>query len=149
MSNPLAHSGGHLLTKCKLPTEVTARAPAVVAHVRADGKIQSLEAHLRSVSQLTAELAEKFGLLTHGALLGLLHDLGKYSSAFQAYIQSATGLLNQDEDEEFVDAAGLKGKSTIPPAERSGFGWKWRKGAIWSESLGRFWLYVSPRTIPV
>ena len=85
--------------------------PVFVAHVRGDGrKIQSLESHLWSVSQLGGELAAKFGLHTHGALVGLLHDLGKYSAAFQAYIQSATGLLNQDEDEDFVDAAGLKGK---------------------------------------
>ena len=82
-----------------------------VAHVRGDGKnIQSLESHLWSVSDLAAGLAGKFGLTTNGALVGLLHDLGKYSAAFQAYIQSATGLLNQDEDEDFVDAAGLKGK---------------------------------------
>mgnify|MGYP000445095103 FL=1 len=81
-----------------------------VAHVRGDRKIQSLETHLRGVSKLAAELAVKFGLAPHGELIGLLHDLGKYSSAFQAYIQSATQLLNQDEDEEFVDAAGLKGK---------------------------------------
>lgn len=83
---------------------------AFVAHVRGDRKIQSLETHLRGVSKLAAELAVKFGLAPHGELIGLLHDLGKYSSAFQAYIQSATQLLNQDEDEEFVDAAGLKGK---------------------------------------
>jgi CRISPR-associated endonuclease/helicase Cas3 len=81
-----------------------------VAHVRGDGSIQSLESHLWSVSQLAGELAQKFGLHTHGELVGLLHDLGKYSAAFQAYIQSATGLLNQDEDEEFVEVAGLKGK---------------------------------------
>ena len=78
--------------------------------MRNDKKIQSLEAHLWNVSELAADLAGKFGLNTHGALIGLLHDLGKYSAAFQAYIQSATGLLNQDEDEEFVDAAGLRGQ---------------------------------------
>ncbi len=94
MSEPLAQSGRH----------------AFVAHVRGDGKIQSLESHLWGVSELAAELAGKFGLTTQGALVGLLHDLGKYSAAFQAYIQSATGLLNQDEDEDFVEAAGLKGK---------------------------------------
>ena len=96
--------------------------PVFVAHVRGDGKIQSLESHLSGVSQLAAELAGKFGLLTHGALIGLLHDLGKYSAAFQAYIQSATGLLNQDEDEEFVDAAGLKGKIDH---STSGAQWLW------------------------
>jgi CRISPR-associated endonuclease/helicase Cas3 len=42
--------------------------------------------------------------------LGILHDIGKYSDEFQNYLKSAVGLLNQDEDEEFVDAAGLKGK---------------------------------------
>lgn len=89
---------------------ITTDKPAFVAHVRGDKKIQPLELHLRGVSQLAAEFAAKFGLTTHGELLGLLHDLGKYSAAFQAYIQSATDLLNQDEDEEFVDAAGLKGK---------------------------------------
>ncbi len=81
-----------------------------VAHVRGDNKVQPLEAHLRGVAQVAAEFAAKFGLATHGELIGLLHDLGKYSAAFQAYIQSATGLLNQDEDEEFVDADGLRGK---------------------------------------
>lgn len=87
------------------------RKPEFVAHVRGEGKIcQSLEAHLQGVASLAAEFAGKFGLTTHGELLGLLHDFGKYSAAFQAYIQSATGLLNQDEDEEFVDASGLKGK---------------------------------------
>jgi len=83
---------------------------AVVAHVRRNGTIQTLEGHLHGVAGLAAEFAAKFGLSSHGELLGLLHDLGKYSAAFQAYIQSATNLLNQDEDEEFVDAAGLKGK---------------------------------------
>lgn len=82
-----------------------------VAHVRANtAECQSLEAHLRGVSKQTLEFAAKFELATHGELIGLLHDLGKYSAAFQAYIGSATGLLNQDEDEEFVDPKGLRGK---------------------------------------
>lgn len=82
-----------------------------VAHVRANTtECQSLEAHLRGVSKQALEFAKKFELATHGELVGLLHDLGKYSAAFQTYIQSATNLLKQDEDEEFVDAAGLKGK---------------------------------------
>ena len=83
---------------------------AYIAHVRSDQKRQYLAEHLHGVAKLAAEFAAKFGLSSHGELIGLLHDLGKYSAAFQAYIQSATGLLNQDEDEEFVDAAGLKGK---------------------------------------
>lgn len=82
-----------------------------IAHVRANTtECQSLEAHLRGVSKQASEFAAKFELATHGELIGLLHDLGKYSAAFQAYIQSATGLLNQDVDEEYVDASGLRGK---------------------------------------
>jgi CRISPR-associated endonuclease/helicase Cas3 len=45
-----------------------------------------------------------------GELLGLLHDFGKFSQEFQVYIQSATGMLNPDVDDEYVDAAALRGK---------------------------------------
>jgi CRISPR-associated endonuclease/helicase Cas3 len=45
-----------------------------------------------------------------GELIGLLHDLGKYSHEFQTYLQSATGILNPDEDEDYVDAQQKKGK---------------------------------------
>ena len=85
--------------------------PKYIAHFRErDGAHQSLETHLQGVAKLASEFAAKFSLKSQGELIGLLHDLGKYSAAFQTYIQSATGLLNQDDDEEFVDAAGLKGK---------------------------------------
>ena len=86
------------------------RTRAFVAHVRQNHECQYLAAHLHGVAKLAAEFAAKFGLASHGELIGLLHDLGKYSAVFQAYIQSAANLLKQDEDEEFVDAAGLKGK---------------------------------------
>lgn len=87
-----------------------------IAHIRSeagnssDDDCQSLETHLSEVSQIAAQLAEKVGLALAGELLGLLHDLGKYSKEFQAYLKSAGGLLNQDEDEDYVDAVGLKGK---------------------------------------
>lgn len=119
-NQPIAHSapdGGaphglseHLQAVARLPAGDTQ--PTFIAHVReADRNThQSLECHLRGVGQLSRHFAEKFGLSMHGQLIGLLHDLGKYSTDFQHYILSATGLLNQDEDEEYVDAKGLKGK---------------------------------------
>ncbi|HKP94941.1 MAG TPA: CRISPR-associated helicase Cas3' [Fibrobacteria bacterium] len=83
-----------------------------IAHVRKTDKSkrQTLKDHLEGVASLSSEFASKTGLALAGELLGLLHDLGKYSKEFQNYLKSATELLNPDEDEEFVDAKGLKGK---------------------------------------
>ncbi|UTD29000.1 CRISPR-associated endonuclease Cas3'' [Bradyrhizobium sp. WD16] len=47
---------------------------------------QPLAAHLKAVSQLTSLRAEKFGAGRLGAMIGLLHDLGKYTNEFQDYI---------------------------------------------------------------
>ncbi len=80
-----------------------------VAHVRGAGITQSVRQHLINVSMIAASNSSKIGLRKAGELIGLLHDLGKYSNAFQTYIGSTTGLINQDED-EYVDSKGLKGK---------------------------------------
>ncbi|MDE2378934.1 CRISPR-associated endonuclease Cas3'' [Bradyrhizobium sp.] len=47
---------------------------------------QPLAEHLEAVSRLTSLRAEKFGAARLGAIVGLLHDLGKYAQAFQDYI---------------------------------------------------------------
>lgn len=84
--------------------------PRYVAHQRkVDGAVQSLECHLLGVAGIAKSLAAKIGLKEQGELIGLLHDLGKYSNEFQVYLQSAVGLINPDED-DYVDARGLKGK---------------------------------------
>lgn len=84
--------------------------PPYIAHIRKDGGApQCLEDHLLGVAEKAKTLAAKINLAPQGELIGLLHDLGKYSEVFQAYLKSAVGLINQDED-EFVDAQGLKGK---------------------------------------
>jgi CRISPR-associated endonuclease/helicase Cas3 len=81
-----------------------------IAHQRkADGAEQSLEEHLLGVAETAKSLAAKIRLEEQGELIGLLHDLGKYSKEFQTYFRSAVGLINPDED-DFVDARGLKGK---------------------------------------
>ncbi|NTW84389.1 MAG: CRISPR-associated helicase Cas3' [Chlorobiaceae bacterium] len=81
----------------------------IYAHLSGD-RSQLLLEHLSNVAELSASHANKIGLQMHGELIGLLHDLGKYSTEFQNYLKSATGILNPDEDEDFVDAKGLKGK---------------------------------------
>lgn len=70
---------------------------------------QSLEDHLVGVADKAKKFASKIGLSEQGELIGLLHDLGKYSEEFQSYIGSAIGLIDPDED-EYVDAGVLKGK---------------------------------------
>jgi len=96
------------------------RAPVAgfIAHVRErDHAIQPLEAHLLAVarrsrsnaSKLCTDSATRPGIEAAGELLGLLHDLGKYSAPFQGYIRSASGLLDQDADEG-VGTTDLRGK---------------------------------------
>jgi CRISPR-associated endonuclease/helicase Cas3 len=81
-----------------------------IAHRREkDGEIQNLIDHLEGVSRITGEFASKIRLKEQGELIGLLHDIGKASQEFEQYIKSAVGLINLDED-DYVDAAGLKGK---------------------------------------
>ncbi|MDP4030432.1 MAG: CRISPR-associated endonuclease Cas3'' [Gallionella sp.] len=71
-------------------------------------KNHTLEQHLLGVADKAKSFAAKLNLSEQGELLGLLHDLGKYSGEFQVYIQSAIGLINEDED-DYVDAHGLRG----------------------------------------
>src|ERR1017187_8878618 len=72
-------------------------------------KNHTLEQHLLGVADKAKNFASKLNLSEQGELIGLLHDLGKYSSQFQIYIKSAIKLINEDED-DYVDAQGLRGK---------------------------------------
>ena len=83
-----------------------------IAHIRSKDDyqiIQPVYKHLEEVAIIAAKNASKIGLSKAGELIGLLHDFGKYSQAFQRYIGSATGIIDQDED-EYVDGGKLKGK---------------------------------------
>lgn len=81
-----------------------------LAHIRKkDKKKQSLFEHLAGVADKSAKFASKIGLAKPGRLIGLLHDLGKYSGEFQRYIKSEEGMLTPDED-DYMDAQGAKGK---------------------------------------
>ena len=83
---------------------------AFIAHIRKqDGKEQSLLEHLTGVAEIASKFAFKIGLEEQGKLIGLLHDLGKYSEDFQSYLKSAVGIINPDDD-DYVDANGMKGK---------------------------------------
>lgn len=97
--------------------------PPPIAHFRAsDGTWQLLTEHLEGVGHLAEHHAQKIRMGRFGQLAGLLHDLGKFSEEFQTYLRSAVGLLDPDEDDEWVDAASLKGKVDHSTA---GAQWAW------------------------
>lgn len=48
-------------------------------HRADDGRVQPLIEHLRGVSDLAGEFADAFGEGGMGKLVGLYHDVGKYS----------------------------------------------------------------------
>lgn len=81
----------------------------VARYRQLDGTPQTLQEHLEGVSFLASGFAREVGLASLGELMGLLHDFGKYADVFQAYIKSAEGMIEPDED-EFVDAERMRGK---------------------------------------
>jgi CRISPR-associated endonuclease/helicase Cas3 len=97
---------------------------AIAHHDKRLDVSQPLAVHLAEVSVLAQGYAVKLGLPRSAALIGLLHDLGKYSSEFQNYLRSAVELLDQDLDEEAVDHKELKGKIDHSTA---GAQWIWRE----------------------
>jgi len=66
----------------------SSRVFVATAHLSPCGEAQSVLQHLNSVSKLCSRFAAKIDLAQAGALIGLLHDLGKYSSEFQTYLLS-------------------------------------------------------------
>lgn len=53
------------------------------AHIREDGAVQTVQEHLMGTAQLCGCFARRFGEEERGRLLGLAHDIGKCSDAFQ------------------------------------------------------------------
>lgn len=84
----------------------------LIAHIR-EGKQgkerQSLQSHLKAVSNYTGQFAEKIGLEETGKVLGLLHDYGKASQIFQNYLLSAEGMIDPNAD-DYIDSQEMRGK---------------------------------------
>lgn len=53
------------------------------AHKSNDGRCQTMKDHAEGVSDLTGKFSDIFGLSEYGRIIGLHHDDGKYSQAFQ------------------------------------------------------------------
>jgi len=52
-------------------------------------KDQTLSEHIKNTANLTKEFAKVFGCVNIGYTLGLLHDFGKYTQAYQDYLNRA------------------------------------------------------------
>lgn len=86
------------------------RHPVYLAHYRkVDCARHSVKTHSVETSLFAKKFAGKIGLDLIGELLGLLHDLGKYSFEYQCYIKSAVGLLSPG-DKQYIDAEKLRGQ---------------------------------------
>lgn len=83
----------------KTPLDNSCEGPtaAALAHLESDGRRQLLRDHLYSVSAYARKRADKVGIGPAGAIVGLLHDLGKYSNSFQHYLYRMA--IDQDTEE--------------------------------------------------
>ena len=60
-----------------------------LSHRSEDGREESVLQHLYETAQMTAEFAEAFHAEEQGQLSGMLHDIGKYSDAFQRRLRGS------------------------------------------------------------
>ena len=60
-----------------------------LAHISQDDRKQTVLEHLNGTAELSGKFAAAFGAEDQGRLAGLVHDLGKYSAAFQRRIQGS------------------------------------------------------------
>ena len=60
-----------------------------LAHIADDGRVQTVSEHLHGTGELAAGFAAPFGASDEARAAGLLHDIGKYSAAFQQRIRGS------------------------------------------------------------
>lgn len=73
-----------------------------IAQVRKNGDQQKLSDHLLGVALLASGNAAKLDLAMVGELLGILHDLGKYSTEFQIYREAFASRSTRDGEIPFI-----------------------------------------------
>ena len=92
-----------------------------IAHIRKSNnekyQIQSIEEHLKGTSFIASSFASKFQNAEWGRLLGLWHDMGKYSKDFQEYIRINSGYEEVEQKKPKTDhtsAGAIFAKESLP-----------------------------------
>ena len=71
----------------------------MIAHIRkTDGAKQPLKIHCLQVGLLSKHMAQRLGLSAIAQLIVLLHDMGKATAAFAAYLISAAHTTDTKHD---------------------------------------------------
>ncbi|MBZ5634880.1 MAG: CRISPR-associated helicase Cas3' [Acidobacteriia bacterium] len=83
--------------------------PSFLAHLEDNGRHQLVKDHLLSVAQIARTHSGKVGADVAGAAIGLLHDIGKYSGAFQHYLEQ---LAPTQDTEQLAPGRGTVDHST-------------------------------------
>ncbi|MDQ0300596.1 CRISPR-associated endonuclease/helicase Cas3 [Salibacterium salarium] len=82
-----------------------------IAHIRAsDGDIQTVEEHLLDAKALAEGYGERTGMKHMAGLTAMLHDVGKYTEEFNAYITEAVQNPDNPPKRGSVDHATAGGK---------------------------------------
>lgn len=80
------------------------------AHIRdKDKAVQSVREHSRNTSVLTEKFLKDLGLGHIGKLVGLLHDAGKLTSAFDDYINGKSNAVRGSIDHSYAGAKYIMG----------------------------------------
>ncbi|MBF0132050.1 MAG: CRISPR-associated helicase Cas3' [Magnetococcales bacterium] len=108
---------------------------AMAHHRKSDGTDQTLETHLQGVATRAKGFADKLQLAPLGEILGLLHDLGKYSAEFQSYLRHAIRAQQQQEGGDFdPDGDTANPRRGSVDHSTAGAQWAWH----WSQEQGPY-----------
>lgn len=58
-----------------------------LAHIAEDGRLQTVKEHAEGTARLAAGFASEFDMEEEARYIGLMHDIGKFSAAFQKRLQ--------------------------------------------------------------
>lgn len=83
-----------------------------LAHIAEDGREQTLKSHLTGTAERCREFAAAFGAGELAGMMGMLHDIGKYSDAFQRRIRGQ----NEKVDHSTAGAQQAMAKLQYPAA---------------------------------